>query len=321
MFKYNEISHSLLADLPERTREVLVRRFGLHGHRRETLEMIGEEYGITRERVRQIERDGVRRVMENSKKKISVFISLNNEMERFGGVKREDKLVRSLSKEEQKDSHLIFLLSVGEYFKRMSETEERHSLWTNNENSLYSANEVIEHACKLLMQEGAVLSVEDIDPSNSIPKEKLVSYLEISKKIGETQDGNFGLSSWPEVNPRGVKDKSYLAMKREGRPLHFRQVCSLIGGANPQTVHNELIKDDRFILVGRGVYALSEWGYSVGEVKDVIRDILKKEGPLTKDEIIEKVFSQRMVKKNTIVQNLNNKRRFVRSHDGKYTIA
>ena len=95
----------------------------------------------------------------------------------------------------------------------------------------------------------------------------------------------------------------------------------MIGNVNAQTVHNELIKDDRFVLVGRGVYALSEWGYSPGEVKDVICDILEKDGPLSKDEIIERVFTQRLVKKNTIVQNLSNKKRFARSNDGKYTLA
>ncbi len=298
-----------------------MRRFGLHENKKETLESIGKDYNVTRERVRQIEREGVKKVMENSKKKVSIFLSLNKELERFGGLKREDRLISSLSKEEQNNSHLVFLLSIGEYFKRISETKETHSLWTNNEESLCTAKEVIEHAYKTLMEEGTLLTIERIDPAKTLSPEKIISYLEISKKVGQSEDGSFGLSTWPEINPRGIKDRAYLAMRKEGKPLHFRKICEIIGGANAQTVHNELIKDGRFVLVGRGVYALSEWGYSPGEVKDVIRNILEKEGPLTKEDIIEKVFSQRLVKKNTIVQNLSNKKRFARSNDGKYTLA
>ena len=164
MFRYSEISSDLLSGLPQRTREILVRRFGLNNNKKETLEFIGKDYNITRERVRQIEREGVKRVMESSKKKVSIFLSLNKEMDRFGGLKREDKLINSLSKEEQNNSHLIFLLSIGEYFKRIGETEDTHSLWTNNDESLYTAKEVIEHAYKLLLEEGTLPAIEKIDP-------------------------------------------------------------------------------------------------------------------------------------------------------------
>ena len=88
-----------------------------------------------------------------------------------------------------------------------------------------------------------------------------------------------------------------------------------------QTVHNELIKDPRFVLVGRGIYALSEWGYYPGQVKDVILKVLKeKRRPLTKEEILEKVLSQRLVKENTILLNLSNKKYFLRNSQGKYWV-
>lgn len=50
--------------LPEKQREVLARRFGLRGHEVATLEEVGEEIGLTRERVRQIQVDGLRRLRE-----------------------------------------------------------------------------------------------------------------------------------------------------------------------------------------------------------------------------------------------------------------
>ena len=90
--------------------------------------------------------------------------------------------------------------------------------------------------------------------------------------------------------------------------------------AHIATTHNELIKDPRFVLVGRGLYALSEWGYINGIVKDVITKILDKSGPLTKKEIVEKVMKERYVKENTILVNLQNSKNFKKEKDGKYSL-
>lgn len=81
--------------------------------------------------------------------------------------------------------------------------------------------------------------------------------------------------------------------------------------AHSQTVHNELIKDPRFVLVGRGTYALSDWGYEPGTVCDVLVSALKNtENGLTKEEIIKIVKAKRLVKDNTIILNLQNKKVF-----------
>ena len=53
-----------LQQLPEKQREVLVRRFGLMHHNEQTLEHIGSEIGLTRERVRQIQVDGLCRLRD-----------------------------------------------------------------------------------------------------------------------------------------------------------------------------------------------------------------------------------------------------------------
>ena len=87
----------------------------------------------------------------------------------------------------------------------------------------------------------------------------------------------------------------------------------------PQTVHNELIKDPRFVLVGRGTYALAEWGYVPGTIKDIITKVLKdKSEPVHKDEIVKQVLAQRLVAKNTVLMNLNNKANFEKDQNDKY---
>ena len=142
--------------------------------------------------------------------------------------------------------------------------------------------------------------------------------------------GLYGLKDWPEVNPKGIKDKAYIVLKGEEMPLHFTQVAALINSSDffssnktviHQTVHNELIKDPRFILVGRGLYALKEWGYEPGIVRDVIyREIKGSRKPLPKEEIIKKVLNQRKVQPSTILLNLQNKKYFAKTPKGLYTI-
>jgi len=60
----SEVLNKWLAQLPDKQREVLVRRFGLLHHQEETLEQVGREIGLTRERVRQIQVDALRRLRD-----------------------------------------------------------------------------------------------------------------------------------------------------------------------------------------------------------------------------------------------------------------
>jgi DNA-directed RNA polymerase delta subunit len=120
-----------------------------------------------------------------------------------------------------------------------------------------------------------------------------------------------------------MRDYAFLVIRRHGSPIHFKEVAKLITElfkkkAHVATTHNELIKDPRFVLVGRGLYALAEWGYMSGVVKDVIRKVLEKNGPMTKDEIVDKVLKERYVKENTIMVNLQNPKYFKKNKEGKY---
>jgi hypothetical protein len=159
-------------------------------------------------------------------------------------------------------------------------------------------------------------------------REHILAQMMASKKVLRTPFGEWGLADWPETSPRGVGDKAYAVLRRHGRPEHFTAITELINQAsfdhnraNAQTVHNELIKDRRFVLVGRGLYGLTEWGYIPGTVADVIESLMTEAGyPLTRDEVIEKVMEQRQVKKNTILLGLQNQDRFVRTEEDRYTL-
>jgi len=282
--------------------------------------LIGESYGITRERVRQIERDGILNLKPKTEKYQKIFQHFQKYLKNRGGLKKEEILLKELGGENQKPQ-VYFLLTLGENLQRFGETEDFYSLWLIDQDSLKRAEEITDSLFQRLKKLGKSLTLKEISSFISLKKPVLISYLEISKKIQRNSEGLFGLLDWPEINPRGVKDKAYIVFKKIGKPLHFAEVARLIEGSLVQTVHNELIKDPRFVLVGRGIYALEEWGYFPGQVKDVILKILKEEGkPLTKEEILEKVRKQRLVKENTVFLNLSNKKRFLRNSQGKYEV-
>jgi hypothetical protein len=131
------------------------------------------------------------------------------------------------------------------------------------------------------------------------------------------------------VSPKRMNDKIFLVLKKNGKPMHFNAITEMINRlkfderpAYAPTVHNELILNPQYVLVGRGIYALKEWGYKPGVVADVIIDILTKAGsPLPKDQIIKQVLEQRMVKRNTIQLALTDKRKFTKLPDGTYTLT
>ncbi len=333
MFDYRQISSDLINELPDRTKSVVSRRFGLDRGteggfgsfrdgkiKRESLESIGIDYGITRERVRQIERDGISRMRNSIGKYKPVFKKFEEKMMDFGGLKKEDLYISSLA-EEGMANHVFLLLEISESFFRFSENKDFHSFWAMDTSHFDYAKDTVGSIKNILNEKNQPLTVDHCaNMISSAPIPRINSYLEISKHIHLNDDGFFGLKNWPEVNPKGIKDKAYMALKKNGKPLHFTETAAMIGDSVlPQTVHNELIKDSRFVLVGRGIYALQEWGYEPGEIKEVIKKIMLETGkPLDKKEIIRKVMEKRIVKENTILQNLSNKKYFKRDSEGKY---
>jgi len=336
LINYQKISSKLLEDLPGRTREVITRRFGLEGTERETLEAVGKDFNITRERVRQIQNSGLSMLKDNLESYKGALDYFYGYLKERGDLKEEKRCLNELG-EADLQNHVFFLLSLGNDFERFSETTDLHSLWTVDRSSLDLAKETGDVIEKKLKGVGTPLLFDDIfgiyerkevkeSLEKLLTKESLLSYIEVSKKIEQGPQGAFGLKEWGEISPRGVRDKAYIALKKNGKPLHFREVAAQINTfdfekrkeALPQTVHNELIKDSRFVLVGRGLYALREWGFEPGVVKDVIFGILGEKGPQTEKEIVDEVLERRFVKRSTVLVNL--KKYFSKGTNEKYRI-
>ncbi len=335
---YSKICSSFLKGLSQRTTNVIERRFGLKGGKRETLEAIGESYDLTRERVRQIEEEGFSKISSRIKEHKDVFQNFKKVLKSFGNLKKEKTFFDSLVGEKSQN-YAFFLLTINNDFQRVSEDKNLYSFWTIDKNSVISAKKIIKETINCLGKQKEPVASEKLfsiqgknllkSLNGKLNKNIFRSYLEISKEIQKSPAGLYGLKNWLEINPRGIKDRAYLVLKEEKAPLHFKKVATGIEKlpfpspkkVHTATVHNELIKDERFVLVGRGLYALKEWGYGPGAVKDVIIKILKEsKKPLLKKEISERVLKERFVKENTVLLNLNDKGYFSKTSDGKYRI-
>lgn len=330
--------------LSPRMQEVLGRRFGLASGVPETLEAIGATYGITRERVRQIEAHALSLLQKPEPKKLlGPFVKkARNYFERSGGLRRRDialqELGSSWGQSRPERERAEFLLEASRGFLYQPETVTLYPFWALDAGAVKRSGDFIKAAVSLLKETCAVVPEAALDefllrarrrafPNQSPNPEALRAYLEISKLIGQNPFGQYGLAEWSEVNPRGVRDYAYLVFAAVKKPLHFRELAREMNRrlktdhpAHEQTVHNELIKDPRFVLVGRGIYALKEWGYESGTVREVLAGILDGNTPLTREEIMNKIKAQRMVKENTIFLNLQNRRYFMRLADGRYTV-
>ena len=337
-FKPKTITKSLLEVLPERARDVLEKRYGL-GKDGETytLEAIGQSYGITRERVRQIENYGIQSIQKSDvyKKHYDLFIELQKLIDQLGGgLIAEHVLLDELASDPITKNHLYFVLVVGDPFYKSKENPHYAHRWFTERKTADIVEKALKNVHKSLdrdelVSENEIISrfkAELTDMALEHNEEVLKRWLRISKQIGRNPLGDWGPADSPNIRVKGIRDYAYLAVKRHGSPMHFREVANTINdlfghNAHVATTHNELIKDDRFVLVGRGLYALTEWGYTAGVVKDVLREIIEADGPLSREEIIDKVRKERYVKDNTILVNLQDTNLFKKLSNGTYTLA
>lgn len=331
---YKQFYQKLTKGLSQKTKDIFERRFGMKTGTPETLEAIGKTFGITRERVRQIEEVGFNYVRKQNKELLDeVYADFARYFESKGGFKKEEIALEELGGKTSKP-YVLFLLTLGDQFSRICEKKDFYYFWSTMPEAKSKVKENLGVLVADMQKIGEPISKEEfcakIASQKGISEAASFSYLEISKRIQENKEGKLGLTDWPEIKPRGVRDKAFLVFKKHAKPLHFTDVAKLIDELEysasdkktyPQTVHNELIKDARFVLVGRGTYALAEWGYVPGTIKDIITNILsQKTDPIHRDEIVKEVLAQRLVAKNTVLMNLNNKKYFEKGEGDRYTI-
>ena len=319
----------------EREQEIIGRRFGLFD-RKETLEQIGEMLGITRERVRQLEKSVLIKLRQSAEKgnlpHINDFQSLIiSKLEGSGDASRikviANEITGSTDREEQ--SRIAFLCQLCSKLSFIAEDDNYYSgIAIAKVYSESSIKKEINNLIEVIKGLKEPLPIEEIAKSANIDQPvKAAALASFSKKLA-TLNGRWGLTKWPLVNPKNIRDKIYVILKENGKQMHFNEIAEAIKDSDfkrkdvtTQAIHNELIKDSRFVLIGRGIYALKEWGYKKGTVADMITEVLKEASePLHRDEIVKRVLKSRFVKETTILLNLQGKDQFKRVAKATYTL-
>lgn len=321
--------------LTEKEKRIITQRFSLDGNPRATLEQIGQEFSVTRERIRQIEKialNKLHRTANNTRLK-EINAMAEELLQKSGGLLSEKNLISTvLNKLESGtkiDGYIIRLaLCINDKLTKIKHSDILRDGWRLKEINLADIRLAITHGTSLLKKK------KDILPEARLINDTLAFFTRKNKKVSPSfvvnsftlfkgmrrVENGWGLMEWRHINPRSIRDKALIILRQNKKPMHFVELANAITNASfdqktvtQQAVHNELIRYDEFVLVGRGLYALREWGYTDGTVADVVEEILKqKSEPMTKQEIIEEVLKVRDVKIGTISLNLQKNDHFVR---------
>jgi hypothetical protein len=262
-----------LTPLDARSAEVLKHRYGLESEKKHTLASLGNEYGLTRERIRQIEAAalaGSRAHVANRDDSQHFIKTVHHYLSCVGNVRRSDMLVRDVQvlwgiqrSEKMLSNQLHFLADILDEPYIVGGNGDFHRTWHNDEEAYQTAQAIVTHLLETEKHDFDHF-MQAVTDKFSIPESMVLNYVSISKQFAIGPYGHLGAKHWMHVNPKTVRDKSYLVLWRSGKPLHFREIAEQVNSlkrmkkAHPATVHNELIKDPRFTLVGRGVYALKD---------------------------------------------------------------
>ncbi|HMS93331.1 MAG TPA: sigma factor-like helix-turn-helix DNA-binding protein [Candidatus Saccharibacteria bacterium] len=320
----------------EREREIITRRFGLF-ERKETLEQIGELLGITRERVRQLEKaimirlksaaeEGKIPALTVVEKQIVAHLSESGRVARVTNL--TDALTSHISTPEER-ARIAFLAELAPQLSVVSENDHYyHTVGLKQYGDDKKIKGNVDIIVKQIKTHGQPITAEQLHEVLSFEHPTHINaHATVSKNLASLKD-NWGLIKWPTVNPKNIRDKIYVILSDNGKPMHFSEIAHAIKDSSfkrrdvtTQAIHNELIKDKRFVLIGRGIYALNDWGFSRGTVSDIIADILKEANePLHRDEIVKRVLKSRQVKETTILLNLQSKPQFKRVAKATYAL-
>ena len=329
---------AILAEISqEREREIISRRFGLFD-RRETLEQIGEMLGITRERVRQLEKAILVRlrllVADGALTSVtSMEKVLTTNLVEMGRVARIHDLANHILERDSEMTERSRVAFIAELVPTITIVNENDNYYQaaaiQSVGDEKTIRKQVDEIVAFIKKHGEPTTAEEMhEHLNYEHPSNITALASVSKKLAELK-GKWGLTKWPTVNPKNIRDKIFVILEDNGKPMHFSEIAKSIKDSDfkrknvtTQAIHNELIKDKRFVLIGRGIYALDTWGYTRGTVAEIIADVLKKAGePLHRDEIVKRVLSNRQVKETTILLNLQSKPQFTRTAKATYTLA
>ena len=321
----------------DREKEIVSRRFGLSGNK-ETLEQIGDMLSITRERVRQLEKAILIRLRisaeDNNIPELAhaekIIVRNLTEMGRIAKVSDLATKIFGKGVSEQQRSELAFIGEISANLTVIEENDKYHNaIGIADYGTEKEIKQKIDEIVDLIKKNKSPMSIDELDENLNYEHPDHIKAVASISKLLASLNSLWGLAKWPTVNPKNIRDKIYVVLEEKREPMHFEEIAEAIKSSDfrrknvtIQAIHNELIKDSRFVLIGRGIYALDSWGYKKGTVSETITDILRQsKKPLSREQIVKRVLAMRKVKETTILLNLQNKKLFKKVDKNSYTIA
>lgn len=323
--------------LTEKEQDIISKRFGFNNTEVVTLAELGDKYSITRERVRQIQVAAFKKL----KKRIvnPVLVNFLAKAETFiedkGGIVTEseyrDYIQLNYPDIADKFNELTFGLELSSKLIHEHNKVDFHPHFRVTSISFADIKKMNAEVAKLLQAEKKSLSIPELEEKLSLKGTDvfLRSYAKLDRRLVIDSLRQVSLLEWRDVNPRTLFDKISFVLNKGMEPLHFRDIAAKIvehkfdsKKVSVHAVHNELINNPKFVLIGRGIYADKDWGYKEGTVSDVIASILEQKGPMQLYDLTQEVLQRRKVKAVTVQINLNSaKTRFRKNKSGMYELA
>lgn len=335
-FSPYEVIRLGIKQLKEKEAKIICERFGL-GVAKKTLAGIGEELKLSRERIRQIEKEALKKLSKylavtHNEKARTLISAIEEESGILHKIKAEKIILGDKFSTNESNALALIFLIMPEVVE-IERDEDVHDSWVLATIPKKEVISILREWADYLNKSNKPAKIDVLLEAHPHHLKHKISFLsalpKVSKNIIQNYKGDLGLSHWPEFNPKNVRDKIYFVLRKNQTPMHFAEIGRAI--KNEQfdgkkvvvaTIHNELISDSRFVLIGRGIYALQEWGYRPGTVKEIIKQILMKSGgAMTISDITKEVVKQRHVRKNTILINLQTSKEFKKLSSDKYIIS
>ncbi len=328
--KLSQSFAEVLSSLSEREQVVLQRRVWVDWEK-ETLQSIGNSFSpaITRERVRQIEDSWIKKIWKVVTRSdlISIQQIAHKYLNLHWGIISKEKLVNILIKDLELESNIntwiIDIIIQADKSITKSKQKFGCKIYYTLENVNKKDVDLIhKEALKVLKKKKTVMKktalyetvIGNLNAKQKFSLSFIDTVLDFFDDIVFWEENLIWLEKWKILNPKTLKDKAIYVLKKEKVPMHFvdvtNKVTDMIGKpVKVNTIHNELIRNEEFVLIGRWIYALKEWWFVPGTVLDVIVEILKKNWePMNTEDITKEVLKIRNVKHSTIYMNLQNKK-------------
>ena len=328
-FDVTQIFHGILDSLADKERTVISRRIGLSGIR-ETLQEIGDTYGITRERVRQIEDVGIKKIGRIMRSSPLMRIQESGEalLKMHGGVMTRDRLISAIVADlgftDTVNENIVDVLLQADFNLQRSKPQlGTRTYYHFPEIQKKQIEAIHKETIKVLKKKWDIMEntilyemikINLFAQFGKVEPVMIDSVIDIYIDLVKGEEKFIWLEKWKILNPSTLKDKAIYVLKKKKEPMHFLDIANSITEyfSEPvkiSTIHNELIRNQEFVLIGRGIYVLKDWGYKDGTVLDVILDIFQKaKSSLSTEEITNRVLKVRQVKTTTIYMNLQNKK-------------